>query len=401
MKACIICFGDEILSGAVSNTNVSFLSKQLTELGLKVAEHITLSDFDQTVKELIKKLSFNYEVIICTGGLGPTIDDKTRELFASLAEVQIKFNQEVYLELVNKFGDEPYHKIQSMLPSGLTLLDNNIGTAKGLYLSLNKGLLFAIPGVPHEMRKMFLTGVIPIIQKELKLVKNFTKTICFFDLIEIQLDPYLKKLIEAYPEVKFGIYPSYGVVKVSFEGPDMMDIEAIQEYFITEFGSWIYACFSEKLEKVVCDYLNENKQTIALAESITGGDMARRFVSLPGVSSVFLGSFVTYSNQMKKNILEVSEETLNVYGAVSKQTAVEMLKGALKKSLADYAIAVTGIAGPTKDGSLKPIGLVYIAIGNQKGDYVVHECHFQGDREMIIEKSSTYALGYFLKFIKK
>lgn len=352
-------------------------------------------------KSLIRSLSLNHDIIICSGGLGPTVDDMTRPLFAKLAQTEIYFDEDIYKDLVKKFGDEPYHKIQAMLPKDVILLPNLTGTAKGLCINLNKALIFAMPGVPHEMKTMLVNEVIPLIQQKLgKGSQVFEKTLCFFDLIEVRLDPHIKKLQYLYPDVKFGIYPSYGIVKVTFRNSSEIVIENIEKYFVSEFSSWIYAHASSKIEQVIFDILKSKKQTLALAESITGGDIARRLVALHGVSSIFLGSFVTYSNEMKTNILGVSEHTLTTHGAVSEQTAFEMLSGTLKKTPCDFAIAVTGIAGPANESITKPVGLVYIAVGSKSGDKIVHECHFKGDRDIIIEKASTYALGYLLQLIK-
>jgi nicotinamide-nucleotide amidase len=401
MKACIVCFGDEILSGACVNTNAAFMSKILNELGIFVAQQLTLSDFDHHAESILKSLSFDYDVIICSGGLGPTVDDKTRELFANLTLAEMYFDENVHSELIKKFGEEPYHKIQSMLPRGAILLHNETGTAKGLCVTLNKALLFALPGVPHEMKTMLLNEVVPFLRDKLHLEKSpFEKTISFFDLIEVQLDPHLKKLHKLYPEVKFGIYPSYGTVKVTFQGFNHMDIDNIEKYFDSEFSSWIFTHSSKKIEEVLFDALIAQKLKLAAAESITGGSISKRLVAMPGVSSQFLGSFVTYSKDMKKNVLGVSEKTLSSYGAVSEKTAFEMLEGALKISSADVAIAVTGIAGPTGGSDSKPVGLVYIAVGHKNGDNEVHTCHFKGDRDIIIEKAATYSFGYLLQFLK-
>lgn len=401
MKACIICFGDEILQGSIVNTNAAFISKSLNEAGISVVQQLTLSDFDDMSESFIRSMSLNHDIIVCSGGLGPTVDDMTRPLFAKLAQTEIYFDEDIYQDLVKKFGDEPYHKIQAMLPRGAIFLPNLTGTAKGLCIELNKALIFAIPGVPHEMKTMLINEVIPLIEQKLgKGSQVFEKTLCFFDLIEVQLDPHIKKLQFLYPDVKFGIYPSYGIVKVTFQSSSEIVIENIKKYFVSEFSSWIYAHDSSKIEQIIFDVLKSKKQTLALAESITGGDIARRLVALAGVSSIFLGSFVTYSNEMKKSILGVSEDTLRTHGAVSEQTALEMLSGTLIKTKCDFAIAVTGIAGPANESVSKPIGLVYIAVGSKSGDQIVHECHFKGDRDIIIEKASTYALGYLLQLIR-
>lgn len=402
MKACIICFGDEILTGSVVNTNAAYISKSLFENGINVQQQLTLSDFDEYAEKRLRDLSKQFDVIVCSGGLGPTVDDMTRQIFAKLAGTEIYFDEAVFQDLVNRFGDESYHKIQAMLPKGVKLLNNVTGTAKGLFLKVNTCMIFAVPGVPHEMKAMLLKEVLPEIQKNQDPSHSLhEKTLCFFDIIEVELDPHLKNLSELYKDVKFGIYPSYGVVKVTTLSKIKQDIDKIEAYFFKQFPNKIFATSSEKIEKVLFDYLKERNLTVAFAESITGGDVARRLVAIPGVSTQFLGSFVTYSNILKQDILGVSHETLMQHGAVSEETVKQMLLGAFSKSGADCAIAVTGIAGPSGSTENKPIGLVYIAVGLKGSTIKVHKCLFKGDREMIIEKSSTYAFGYLLNFLKQ
>lgn len=401
MKGCVVCFGDEILSGAIINTNAQFISKTMHEMGIAIVQHIAVSDFDQNIEKMINAFSLDYDLIICSGGLGPTVDDKTRDLCARLSHSEMCFNDSVYRELVDTFGPDPYHKIQATLPKGATLLVNKTGTAKGLYIKLNKAHLFALPGVPHEMHTMLIQQVVPLLKKQLKSqAKCYEKTISFFDLIETQLDPYLKQWQQRYPDVKFGIYPHYGIVKVTFQGMHFNEIDSIETAFKTQFSDAIFTYSGEKLEKVLYECLKNQNLKLAVSESITGGEISRKLVAIPGVSSQFLGSFVTYSNELKKSILGVCEKTLSSFGAVSEQTAYEMLQGTFRQTTADVAIAVTGIAGPTSENSSKPIGLVYIAVGDKQGRYKVHTCHFKGDRDIIIEKTAIYALGYLLQFIK-
>lgn len=401
MKGCVVCFGDEILKGAIVNTNAYFISKTLHELGIHIEQQITVSDFDQHLDTIISGLSLQYDLIVCSGGLGPTVDDKTRDLFAKLSHTELYFDDAVYKELIERFGLEPYHKIQATVPKGAVLLSNKTGTAKGLYIRLNKALVFALPGVPFEMQTMLVEEVVPLVKKKISSKQKFyEKTLCFFDVIETQLDPDVKEFNTCYPDVKIGIYPGYGVVKLSCQGYDSEQIKKIETHFKKEFSGAIFSDSGEKLEQVLYQYLKKEQLTLAVSESITGGQIARKLISIPGISTHFLGSFVTYSNVLKKSILGVSDTTLHTFGAVSEKTAYEMLQGTLKQGQADVAIAVTGIAGPTTENSCKPVGLVYIAVGNKKGLFEVHTCHFKGDRELIIEKTAIYAIGYLWQFLK-
>lgn len=401
MKTCLVFFGDEILRGSIINTNASYLSKQLEMMGFSVERHLVLSDFDPSAKAILQALASEFPLIICTGGLGPTIDDKTRALFAELLNSELYFDESIYQELSLKFGDQPYHKIQSMMPKGATFLNNTTGTAKGLCIKLGNSLMCALPGVPHELKTMFEHEVVKVLDQRFpNRTSLFEKHLSFFDLIEVQIDPHIHKLSKLYPKVSFGIYPSYGIVKMTFRGDNLLELEEIQKYFLSEFPSNIYAKSLDPIEKVLIQCLQNQGLKLASAESVSGGHIATRLVAIPGVSNVFLGSLVTYSNALKSGILGVLKQTLDAHGAVSEETVLEMAKGVLSKTGADVAIATSGIAGPEGATATKPLGLVYIGVALKGGDAIAYKCQFHGDRDMVIEKAATHAFGYLWQMLK-
>jgi len=400
MRAGIINLGDEVLSGQIINTNGAYLASKLTQLGFQVDVQLVVSDFDTENKERIKSMSQEVDLIMCSGGLGPTVDDLTRHLLAELSESQLIFDQAVYDDLKQRFGDQLYHRIQAMVPEKAIKFKNSTGQAPGFLIALKNCFLIALPGVPHEMRTIFEEGVIPFLMKEFKSNKPlFEGVIHLFDLLEVEIDPYLKKLQITYPDVMFGIYPAYGTLRLQFKGPNLPEIEGISKFFIETFKRHVFQSKTGKLEQAVFDFLKAKHFTLAMAESITGGHLSSRMVNIPGISSVFLGSCVVYSDDLKTSILNVHPAVIQKYGAVSPETALCMLEGVLEKTKAHVACALTGIAGPLGASETKKVGLVYIAIGIQGKKPEIIPCQFSGDRAIIIEKACTYTLGYLMQYL--
>jgi nicotinamide-nucleotide amidase len=401
MKACIVSIGDEVLSGNIVNTNASYLASLLSQFGFSLDLQLVISDFDPDNASRFLKMADEFSVIICTGGLGPTIDDMTRSLFAKLSHKQLIYDPHLGQDLKERFGDTPYHRLQAMVPENALLLKNSIGTAAGLCIKVKDCLFIALPGVPYEMKVMFENEVIPLLTKSFPYVMApYEKMVNLFDLIEVDIDPYLKKIQAQYPKVSCGIYPSYGVVRLMFKGSIQQEVEQAAHFFEKLFKANVFESSNGKIEKAVFDLLKKHHKTLAMAESITGGSMASRLVAISGISSYFLGSLVVYSDELKKEILGIHPQILKTYGAVSKETADAMVSNLLAKTQADCAIAVTGIAGPDGGSKDKPVGLVYIGIGIKNQLVKVFSCNFKGDREIIREKTATFAFGYLVQYLK-
>jgi nicotinamide-nucleotide amidase len=402
MRACIVCLGDEVLAGQVINTNAAFLAKELTSLGFSVDQHVCISDFDPQNSALLDTLAKNYELIVCSGGLGPTVDDLTRPLLAKLSSCELVFNEAIYKELTEKFGSQIYHRLQAMVPQKAHLLKNATGTACGLLVKVHSCSIAALPGVPHELKVMFQSELVPYLKKHFDhLTKYHESFINFFDLLEVDIDPYIKQLQKKYPGVLFGIYPGYGVVRVVCKSQDEHATTICQNFLKQTFPHHVFSFKHEKIENALFEKVKIKKMTLACAESITGGEIASRLVSLPGVSENFLGSVVAYSNELKVDLLGVDKHVLKIYGAVSAEVCELMLSGVLSKTHADLAIAVTGIAGPDGGTEKKPVGLVYIGVMQRGKSCVIHTCHFKGDRSIIRETASTFAMGYLLQYLEK
>lgn len=402
MRACIVSIGDEVLSGQIINTNASYLAQKLTAMGFTVDLQEVVSDFDPTLKERLNKLSQTCELIVCTGGLGPTVDDMTRNLFASLSGAPLVFNEHLCRELEERFGQAVYHRLQSMVPDKAHLLHNPCGTACGLAIELNSCYIVALPGVPYEMKEMFEKELYPYLKARFAhLTQYHEKVINFFDIVEVSIDPFIKQLQKTYPSVAFGIYPSYGVVRVVCKSLHLHELQDCEEFFKKNFSSQVFSSKHETIEETVFSKLKECHLKLALAESITGGSISSRLVALSGVSSHFLGSIIAYSNDLKIDLLGVDRHVLKIYGAVSPEVCELMLEGILHKTGADLACAITGIAGPDGGSSEKPVGLVYVGVKSKHGACKIFKCQFKGDRAIIREKAATYAFGYIIQYLEK
>ena len=367
----IISIGDELLNGSTLNTNAKYLAAEIFNMGYHVAHMTTYPDDEEILTAGIEKALSRSKVVITTGGLGPTLDDKTEEI------------------------------VTKLFPSGMKKLDNSIGSAYGLLFE-DKGLI-VLPGVPREMEAMWqdvktyvekrLAGETPIHHKKI--------TFCL--LPELAVDPTLRELKKKYPEIDFGIYPSYGtlIVRMSALKPDVLDLAAseLAEKFSTNVMD-VNAC---KAEEALHKLLIDEKKTLSFAESCTGGNLASRMTALPDASMYFLGGVVSYSNAAKQQILGVSEKALKSHGAVSKETAQEMIEGVFEKFGSDYAISVTGVAGPAGGTKDKPVGTVWAAIG-EKGKNahlgLVPIVKSKHSREAIIQITSTFVLSSLWRLIK-
>lgn len=368
MSIEIIAIGNEVLRGIIVNTNAAFLSRRLTEEGWDISCHTTLPDemdlLTQGLKEALKRSS----VMIATGGLGPTLDDNT-----------LKCAQELF--------SKPPHPLK-----------NTIGTAPGYFFSENKKFLFLLPGVPQEMEQMFEESVLSHLKKHLPATLLNREALFFNLLRENDIDPLLRKLQAKY-SLDVGIYPSYSGVSVILRGPKKEYVIAAKEAIVEAFKSSLLP--ASKSEEAIQDWMVKHCKTLALAESCTGGFMASQLTELPGASAYFLGSIVAYSNQLKEDLLGVAPATIKKHGAVSRETVHEMWEGLLKKTNADYGIAVSGIAGPTGGTPEKPVGTVFYALGKKGEKPQIDTLHFKGNRQTVILRTTKWLFGLLFRYIRK
>ena len=394
MRIEIITIGDEILTGKTANTNVHFLSRELSLAGHTIARHTTLPDdphlLELGLKEALQRSSF----VIATGGLGPTIDDHTRNVAAKLFHSPFHYDESIAADLVRRFGKTLASlKDQATVPTKAQLLTNRVGTAPGFYFSSEGQGLILMPGVPVEMEAMFKEQVLPLLASP---TTAHLAVLHFFSLIENQADPLLRELKSAHPELDLGIYPGHGVLTVTIKAPSEKLLRFAREKISSAFSPYLFASASGKIEEEVHRTMILRKKTLALAESCTGGMIAAHLTAIPGASDYFLGSVVAYSNALKQNLLYVSEKTLKEHGAVSKETVQEMLAGLFKVTAADFGIAVSGIAGPSGGTPAKPVGTVWAAMGERGKPPHVFTLQARGNRQIIILTATNVLLGTFL-----
>ncbi len=369
MRIEVLTIGDEVLEGQTLNTNGAFLGGHLFEMGYAIQKLSVLPDEPDAIRDAMHEALGRANLVITTGGLGPTIDDLTKGLGAECMGRQLKFDSHLYDELKKRYPESDALKNQALVPEGAILLKNKIGSASGLLLLSEEGSLLLLPGPPRELEPMFKEEAAPLLERHFP-PENPSKTLRLSLCVtnELDLDPMLRSIRSAHPDAEIGIYPSYGTLQVRFRIQERFERLAlwqkqIQEAFPTHFF------FEPTIAAAVHKQMIEKKKTVALAESCTGGAISQRLTAIEGASTFFLGSMVVYSNEWKKRFCGVEESTLQRHGAVSRETVIEMAQGLLEETNADFALAVSGIAGPTGGSAEKPVGTVYLALA-QKGESV-------------------------------
>jgi nicotinamide-nucleotide amidase len=399
----LLSIGDELLKGNVVNTNAAFLSRQFVLAGYAVSCQTSLPDEPESLAKGLAEVLQRADLVIATGGLGPTLDDRTREIAAELFHSDFHFDHAVADDIKCRFGDHSVSvENQARVPSKAKILQNRIGTAPGLLFSEGNKTLILLPGVPREMESMFLEQVLPWIQKQWPLKTKKESVQLFFCLVhESLLDPHLRELTERYPSVEAGIYPAYGTLTVVLHSTDESQLEAFQKNLTLRFSNYRYVSPNGKIEEALHDWFVRHQKTLAFAESCTGGMLSMHVTSVPGASDYFLGSFIVYSNTMKQQILDVSKVTLDSQGAVSEATVIEMLEGVFKKTAADFAIAVSGIAGPSGGTEQKPVGTICAAIGERGEIPDVGTFKSFGNRQTITLLTTQWLLGALWRKVEK
>lgn len=406
MNAEIIAVGTEILLGDIVNTNAQFLSKKLAQMGISVYHQSVVGDNSDRLKEELNESFKRSDIVITTGGLGPTKDDLTKEIGAEYFNKEMILNEES-LETIKNYFKKQGRKLsknnekQAYFPKGSIILPNNFGTAPGCIIEENNKYLIMLPGPPREIIPMFEQHVVPYLKKfnEGVLISKVLK-IC--GMGESQVVTELNHLIENQTNPTVAPYAKENEVtlrltaKASNEEDALSLIAPLEKEIKDILGDNIYGTDSDTLEGVIGNFLIENNLSIATAESCTGGLLCGRLVNYPGISKCLVEGIVTYSNDSKMNRIGVKKETLENFGAVSEETALEMAKGVAKTSGADIGISTTGIAGPSGGTDEKPIGLVYIGYYIQ-GKSFAKRFVFPGNRESIRNRTVTVALDYLRK----
>ncbi|MBP7177322.1 MAG: competence/damage-inducible protein A [Thermoclostridium sp.] len=408
MIAEIIAVGTELLMGQIANTNAQYISRRLAELGINVYFHSVVGDnplrLEATLKEALKRS----DVVITTGGLGPTKDDLTKETIAKTMNRNLMLHADILEQIRDFFMKKhrqmvPNNEKQAYLPENSTIIPNPNGTAPGCIIEENGKVVIMLPGPPKEMQPMFDQTVFAFLRQKTGLVL-VSRMLKVFGIGESELETRLMDLIDSQDNPTIAPYVSQGEVTVRVTArcatkeeacrllaPVVSEIEA-------RMGAMVYAQDGECLEQVVFDLLKQNGLVMATAESCTGGLLAEKITNLPGASEIFQRGYITYVNQAKIEDLGVSEDTLNTFGAVSRETALEMVQGLQKKTGVTVGAAITGIAGPAGGTSEKPVGLVFIAV-IVKDKTVCKAFELMGNRERIRNDACMRALDLIRRLI--
>ena len=379
MIAEVLATGDEIRSGALVDTNSAYISEKIEELGVKITRHNCVGDDENELTAILLELADRADIVIVTGGLGPTLDDLSRETAARAAGIPLQLDTKVLEKIENFFisrqKNMPRNNArQAQFPQGAEILENPIGTAPGFSLKIGRGTFFFLPGVPAEMRKMLNEQVIPRIKLKLKVPYYYeTKTISTFGLGESALEEKLSDFPALFPNLKLGFRASFPEVQVKIyqQNSDESALVRAQEkatiWIKEKLGNKIVSLTGQPMATVVGDLLVQQKATLAVAESCTGGLIANWLTDRPGSSDYFLLAAVTYANAAKQKVLGVPPTILEKFGAVHEETAKAMAAGAKALSGSTYAIATTGIAGPAGGSPEKPVGTVWSALTGPSG----------------------------------
>jgi len=405
ISAKIITIGDEILIGQIVDTNSTFISKQLINIGIEVNEILSISDEKSSIFNALDNSLNKFDIVITTGGLGPTNDDITKEVFCEFFNDKLVHNENLLIHIENlfkKFVNNPINNLnraQALVPSKAKLIENKFGTAAGMAMIKGNTLFISLPGVPYEMKSMITSSVLPLLSKKFECPVILKKTLMTYGVgestIANQLKDFEQKLAKNF---KLAYLPNLGRVRlrISCKGNDKKKLEDQLDLYISELynilGKIIIGFESvNSIELEIGKILVKSNKTLSTAESFTGGLISSRISSVPGASEYFKGSVVAYDTNVKKDLLKLDEGIINDFSVVSSQVANEMANNVKKLLDSDYSISTTGNAGPTKGDSKKDIGLIYISIATPF-ETKSYKFNFGNNREKNIKKSVNKAL---------
>ncbi len=396
-----LAIGDELLDGRVNNTNLTYLSTRFSELSLRVESSLIVSDAPEDIKQGLDYYIDNVTILVITGGLGPTEDDRTSAVLANYAGYPLVCNEDVLNEIKKFFESKnrPFYESnakQAYFPDSASIIPNSIGTAPGFMLSIRSTLCLVLPGVPREMKRLVEDSCLPFLRQQYELPVIKTKTWITFGMGESELFDRLNGLYPLPEGISIGYRAHFPEVHVTLKSSESLFPKLLVSQIDELLSDNIVAKDSETFISAVANKLIDQKCSVSTAESCTGGLVSQLLTSISGSSRFFNQAFVTYSNQVKCKALGVLESTLSTYGAVSSECALEMLQGLVEQTKSEYGIAITGIAGPDGGSQDKPVGTVYIGIKTPQHSKVYHH-QFYGDRQQIRLRSAYYALFYILK----
>jgi len=404
MNASILSIGDELLIGQTVNTNASWIGNELNKLGYKIKNQLSISDDLNEIINSLDYLSSQNDVIIITGGLGPTKDDITKTALCKYFGAELVLDSLAFDNL-EKYYQERGRTLtetnisQAYVPNNAKSLQNSVGAAPGTFYDLNEKYYFSLPGVPKEMKAIFTENIYNILKQKIEssgVTIYGNKLIYTTGIPESTLSDLLEEFEANNKQIKLAYLPSFKGVKlrIDTEGVNLGEINSKIDDAIAKIKVVLFDYFIDSENDIlttVVNLLKEKKIKISVAESCTGGMLGQQLTTLSGSSNFFEGGIISYSNEIKNKFLNVSEQILSEFGAVSEETAFQMALNCRIKFNTDYAISITGIAGPTSDYSDKPVGTVYIGIASKSG-VKVEKFIFGKEREMNRELSCTYAL---------
>jgi len=403
--------------GLVVNTHHAWLARTLGDTGYRITRQTAVADSAAAISQVVREALTRAEFVIVTGGLGPTSDDITRDEIAKLIQRPLREDPAILRDIEQFFNGRGRPmpraaRVQAAAPEGAIVFPNAFGTAPGLAMEIRPGLfranpgwLILLPGPPRELRPMVINQMIPLLREKFPpeplCVRTLKSTGIGESIVEERIALPLKKCVEAGLEIGYCARPGEVDVRLAATGPDAARlVDRAEEIVRKILGHSIYTTGAERIEDTVVRLLAQQKRTLAMAESCTGGHIANRITDVPGASAVFLGGFVTYSNAAKQSFLGVRQETLEAYGAVSEATAKEMCEGARRRSGADFALATTGIAGPSGGTPEKPLGTVYVAMAGPEGTVAEHRVN-PFDRETFKHVTSQQALDLLRRVLSE
>jgi len=411
MDAEIIAVGSEMLTESRIDTNSLYLTGQLNRLGVEVVYKCVVGDDRNRLAQTIAQAMSRSGLVILSGGLGPTEDDLTREAVAQALGRTLNFDDAIAALLEERFARikrkmAEVNKRQAMVVDGAEVLSNDRGTAPGQWVEAHGSVAILLPGPPHELKSMFERECLPRLEKRVPRMAIRTAFLRITGMPESDLDALISPVYKKYENPVTTILAADGDLQVHLRARCATDAEA--ERLLAEvtgpieelLGDRLYSRAGEPLEVVVGNLLRERHATVAVAESCTGGMLGARFTLTPGSSDYFIGGFITYSNQLKQKFLGVRAETLEAFGAVSRETAVEMAAGARQAAGSDYAIAITGVAGPGGGTEEKPVGMVWVAIADESGTIALSR-RYLGDRQRIRVFTTQMALDMLRRRLAK
>jgi len=390
MRAVLLNTGTELLAGDVLDTHLAFIAREIFTLGLRIEERRTVAD-GAAIGETLRELFSRAEIIFVTGGLGPTSDDITRDVAADLLGLELREDADLLASLKQRLSARRIKWVsniarQALIPDGAQILPNENGSAPGLYLKadinakIRSPHVFLLPGPPRELQPMFCDSGMSILRSIVKGPPRFERR--FYKIAymgESLIEEAIGKKILAIPGVELGYCARPGEVDVRIIG-ERAALDQADQIVRAELGDSIFTTGDETLEEVLVKALTKKKRTLATAESCTGGLLANRITNVPGASAVLLAGYVVYSNEAKIDIVGVDPKLIEKHGAVSEEVARSMAVGARKRARSTYALATTGVAGPSGGSEEKPVGTVYVALADEN-DTKIKKLFFPSDRE--------------------